>query len=104
MWAASLSAFQSATGRSRMVQCLIRRSKVLGLDLVTKWGNPWAEEEDKFLEHLLPIHDNWKDIHNEFQRKFGPNSTFIGVREEHPDPIPSHLIKNGRISRRRENL
>ncbi|RYP05225.1 hypothetical protein DL765_009902 [Monosporascus sp. GIB2] len=92
-WAARLSTFQSATGRSRTVQCLTKRAKVLGLDLVTKRGKPWTEEEDKFLEHLLPIHDNWKDIYDEFQRKFGPNRTFIGVRARGASgshPLRSH--------------
>ncbi|KAI3342548.1 hypothetical protein F4824DRAFT_208412 [Ustulina deusta] len=92
-WAARLSAFQLATGRSRTVRCLTKRAKVLGLDLVTKGGKPWTEEEDKFLEHLFPIRDNWKDIYDKFHRKFGPNRTFISVqakRASRSHPLPSH--------------
>ncbi len=92
-WAARLSAFQLATGRSRTVRCLTKRAKVFGLDLVAKGGKPWTEEEDKFLEYPFPIHNNWKDIYDKSHRKFGPNRTFISIqakRASRSHPLPSH--------------
>lgn len=93
-WAARLSAFQPAAGTSRTVQCLTRRAKALGLELSTQMAKPWTEEEDMFLKNLLSIHDNWKDIHDEFQGRFGPDRAFDALRAEGVKTRGSHRFNS----------